>query len=293
MLTYNEWKKDADLTIPGKYHIDNELILVRRSELIRVEAGPFIADRTIAIILKIGSLNLSIDMKEYHIESPCMVTILPKQTFKLFDCTEDLDGSTIMMSNNFLNGMFSEYSAFSNLRRQIEINPITSMVGKARMEKAFYQYLDMLENLVKSEDSPYKLEAARHLTLSMFYGLIFALHNLETVKPRDRQTELFYRFEKELKENYRQQREVNFYSDKLCISPKYLSSVILEQTGKSARTVIHEYVANECQALLLSTDLTIQQISSKLNFSSQGGFCKFFKRITGLSPREYRKNIQK
>ena len=88
--------------------------------------------------------------------------------------------------------------------------------------------------------------------------------------------------------NYKQSRDVAFYADRLCITSKHLSQVVKEVSGKSALDIIEEYVITECKALLLSTTMTIQQISDSLNFTTQSVFGKYFKRVTGISPSEYR-----
>ncbi len=287
MITYSQWKKEADICLGNKYRINDDILLLKKSELIRAEVGPFISDMIIAIILKSGTMKLFIDMVEYEAASPCMIIIFPQQTFKITKLPDNLDGYTIMMSKTFSDSLFSEYAAFNQLRKTIENSPITPLIDETR--GAFDTYMELLENLITSPLRAYKLEAAKHLTLSMFYGVVFSLHEMKEVKPAGRQTILFKQFERELTLNYRREREVNFYADRLCITPKYLSAIVLEQTGKSALRIINEYVANECQALLLSTNLTIQQISDKLNFPSQSIFSKFFKRMTGLSPRDYRK----
>ncbi len=289
MITYNQWKKETEIVLANNYRINDDILLLKSSELIRMEVGPFLSDMIIAIILKSGTLKLTIDMVDYEAVAPSLITILPKQTFRIKYLPEDLDGSTIMMSNAFSESLFNEYAAFNQLRKNIEVNPVTHLLDG--IKGAFDTYLELLENLIKSPVKAYKLEAAKHLTLSMFYGVVFSLHDMNEVKPIDRSAILFKQFERELRMNYSKEREVAFYADKLCITPKYLSSIVLAQSGKSALKCINEYVVNECQALLLSTNLTLQQISDKLNFPSQSVFSKFFKRMTGLSPRDYRKQI--
>ena len=87
---------------------------------------------------------------------------------------------------------------------------------------------------------------------------------------------------------YKEQRGLEFYADKLCITPKHLSKIIKETTGKPANDWIDEHVALEAKALLKSTNMTISQISDELNFPSQSFFGKYFKRVTGMSPSEYK-----
>lgn len=289
MLTYNQWKNSVAGDFSHTERIGEDLILLKDAGLMQKELGPFHADMAIAIILNEGALKINIDMTDYEAAAPCMVIILPKQTFKVTELPDNINGDTIIMSDRFSNELFNEYSTFSQLRTNIELRPVIPLGG---IENAFSIYLRLLDNLIKSPVVEiYKFEAAKHLTLSMFYSTVFYLHDIEEVKPTDRQSIIMSRFEQELKMNYKREKEVGFYADRLSITPKYLSAIVLRQTGKSALKVINEYVVNECQALLLSTDLTIQQISDKLNFPSQAIFSKFFKRMTGISPREYRKRL--
>ena len=72
--------------------------------------------------------------------------------------------------------------------------------------------------------------------------------------------------------------------------PGYLSTVVRTCTGRTASEWIERHVAQEAKALLKSTNMTVQQISNELNFPSQSFFGKFFKRLTGLSPKEYRRS---
>jgi AraC-like DNA-binding protein len=96
------------------------------------------------------------------------------------------------------------------------------------------------------------------------------------------------RFLNLVQENFREQRDINFYADRMCLTPRYLSRLIKKNSGYFAGEWINNHVILEAKALLKSTNMTIQQISDELNFPSQSFFGKYFKRITGMSPKEYR-----
>ena len=95
-------------------------------------------------------------------------------------------------------------------------------------------------------------------------------------------------FLKQVQAFHKQERKVEFYADRLCLSPKYLSQTIKSYSGKTAGEWIDEYVVLEAKVLLRSTNMTIQQIGDELNFPSQSFFGKYFKRLTGMSPKAYR-----
>ncbi|MDR2805936.1 MAG: helix-turn-helix domain-containing protein [Dysgonamonadaceae bacterium] len=80
------------------------------------------------------------------------------------------------------------------------------------------------------------------------------------------------------------------YASKLCLTPKYFSKIIKDNSGISASEWIDNYIILEAKALLKSTNITILQISDELNFPSQSFFGKYFKRVTGMSPKSYREN---
>ena len=91
-------------------------------------------------------------------------------------------------------------------------------------------------------------------------------------------------------EAFREERQVASSAHKRCITPKQLSSVVKEISGRTAGDWIENYVVMEAKVLLKTTDMTIQEIAAYLNFANQSFFGKYFKHQTGVSPSVYRKN---
>ena len=87
---------------------------------------------------------------------------------------------------------------------------------------------------------------------------------------------------------HQQERSVEFYAEKLFITPKYLSTVIKRTSGYNATNWINRYVILEAQSLLKYSDKSIQEIADCLNFSNASFFGKYFKRHTGMTPGEYK-----
>ncbi len=287
MITYQKWKRKFEDSLLPDQRINDDLYLLHKSGTINYGGGPFRADMSIVFIVKQGYMKVKIDMVQYMVEPSSLMLIVPGQVFQVTEVSETIDIITIMMSEAFTNSFFNEYSAFNQLYKSIMQKPLIPL--SEELEKGFDVYVTLLDNLLKLGVKTYQLDAAKHLTLSMFYGIVLTMHELDSIKPTDRPTLIFKEFQNLLQRHYRKEREVSFYADKLCISPKYLSAIVLQQTGKSAIRCINEYVLNECQALLLSSHMSLQEIAYKLNFPSQSVFSKFFKRMTDVSPREYRK----
>ena len=101
---------------------------------------------------------------------------------------------------------------------------------------------------------------------------------------------LFNSFISLVSKNHKQEHSVTFYATNLFITPKYLTRVIDEISHKPAKRWIDEYIALEAKMMLRSTPKSIQEISDELNFPDMSFFGKFFKRMTGMSPKAYREN---
>lgn len=90
-------------------------------------------------------------------------------------------------------------------------------------------------------------------------------------------------------EHHTRERCLAFYADRLFLTPKYLSKLVKEVSGKSAHEWIDDFVVLEAKNMLKYSELSIKTIVYELNFPNQTTFYRFFKAHTGMTPSEYRK----
>ena len=108
--------------------------------------------------------------------------------------------------------------------------------------------------------------------------------------PVTRQEQLTQDFFSLLLEYHGRQHGVAFYADRLCISAKYLSSVVKSVTGYSPQIWINEALIMRAKREIRTTDRSIQQIAESLHFATSTSFVRFFRQHTGSTPLDYRKN---
>lgn len=289
-ISYIKWRSSIEDITPADHRIGDDILLIDNSHTMRAELSsdnePFRIDMTMAIIYEQGSADLKINMRDYHIEAPAVLLVLNDQIYQSAGHSEDLRSKVILMSRSFSDSLFANSGEILPLKSSIMKNPVMKIENE---ENVFGQFFQLLQNIAASPRQEFKIESARHLTLSMFYGYSHLKHEVNEVKSTNsRQEEIFTKFTELLERHHKKEREIAFYADKMCITSKHLSQVIKDYTGKTALGLIEEYVIAEAKSMLLSTTMSIQQISDELNFPSQSVFGKYFKRVAGISPSEYR-----
>lgn len=289
-ISYIKWRSSIEDITPADHRIGDDILLIDNSHTMRAELSsdnePFRIDMTMAIIYEQGSADLKINMRDYHIEAPAVLLVLNDQIYQSAGHSEDLRSKVILMSRSFSDSLFASSGEILPLKSSIMKNPVMKIENE---ENVFGQFFQLLQNIAASPRQEFKIESARHLTLSMFYGYSHLKHEVNEVKSTNsRQEEIFTKFTELLERHHKKEREIAFYADKMCMTSKHLSQVIKYYTGKTALGLIEEYVISEAKSMLLSTTMSIQQISDELKFPSQSVFGKYFKRVAGISPSEYR-----
>ena len=100
--------------------------------------------------------------------------------------------------------------------------------------------------------------------------------------------EIFIGFNRLLPLNFVEHHDIGFYADQLHITSDYLSRVVKRVTGRTVIDYINQMLLMEASFLLRTSKLSIAQIGQRLNFADAPSFTKFFSRLKGMTPKEYR-----
>jgi AraC family transcriptional regulator, transcriptional activator of pobA len=140
-------------------------------------------------------------------------------------------------------------------------------------------------------DHPFTAEVVRHFFNVFQFELAGLYHKYSNHKKNvhDHKEELLWRFLALVSKHVKSERSLQFYANRLFVTPKYLTQTVKKLSGKTAGEYIDELVIVEAKNLLRDPSLTIAQVADLMYFSDQFFFSKFFKRYTGINPSEYRK----
>ena len=261
--------KDATLISQADFAINRGVDVVSAVGRVikRGEPYRFMENRIVRVLR--GFIELSINLREYRIAEGEALYVGQNSVVEILDydtsSVVDLLGFTLSAENK-------------NIKEEYPI----SRENESWMEDYFRLIFTI------SSTRPFNKRSVEHLLLSLHYRIVNNTDTRHLAKGRKEQ--LFRTFIEQIN-THRGKYDLSFYAEKINISPQYLSRVVLETSGTAASDWINRGVTLQAKLLLLSSQLTIEQIAEELHFSTTPYFCRFFKREVGKTPTEYRQNI--
>lgn len=233
-----------------------------------------------------GSADIAMDGRKFHIAAGDMCAIFPNTLMQTFGRSSDFECRVLVVDASIRRAI--SVSAAMKILLYIHEHPCTSL--NPEEAEALRGYMQSLYMLLKRPDHIYREEIAERLIIAFCYEVAAIYHrgNALAKEERTRQEYIFYEFMELLAEHYTTERQVKFYADRLCISPKYFSSIVKSVSGKSAADWITDMVIRNAVSMLADSRQTVQQVSNALNFPNPSFFAQYFKRATGKTPKEFR-----
>lgn len=262
--------------------------------------GPIRIDGISWMLCFSGQLDFEINLSPITLTSNCITIITPGSMIdvKRLDPT-DLDCYLLFVSTEFMHDINFDINVLSSTRpHSFERHSAADHVMHITADEAagLREYFSLLHrNSSENNGNLYSKSIARNLIAALTYQVLNLVTRRQKdmhddVKPRSRRTTYVSEFMRLVHEHHTRERSVAFYAGKLFISPKYLSLIIKETTGRSATEVIDSFVILEAKNLLRFSGKNIQQVAYELNFPNQSSFGKYFKHLTGMSPSEYQRS---
>ncbi len=265
---------DSNNTIPIEW---------QRNKLFRISF-------VIALLCEGGTMRFRLNLTEYNLKKDDLLIAVPNSICECIDMSMDCRLTMIVLSQPDTFKDINSQTAII-IRRYMSKHPIISLSAKDSAE--FRVIYNSIRQKMIQPNYNYKREVI-HAYLQVLYCNICHLMkpyiDLEDERLKDRKKQIFDCFMLELQQNYDTRRDIAFYAERLCLTPKYLSQVILAVSGRYAKDWIRDYVILEAKALLKSGQYTTQQISDILKFPNQSFFGTYFKRAVGCSPKAFQEN---
>lgn len=248
---------------------------------------PFKLTFTLVVFCLRGLMRVRLNLREYVLAANDVLVTLPGH---IGECLEVEPGTEMVVMGFAGNRLQGDYQSTLNMAfRKFLASTSLIHISQAEMDESMTLYRLMRAKLEQA-DYDFKLEALEGYLQVFFYNGCqwMSNHNCQQLpRVESRRQQLFDAFLELVQAHYTEQRSVGYYADRLCLTSKYLSQVILKVSGRYANEWIRDYVILEAKALLKSGRYTVQQVGDLLNFPNASFFGKYFKAAVGCTPRQY------
>ena len=253
-------------------------------------------DGYIIFFLRSGHFTIDLNLNSYEVKPQSLLVNVPGNIIKLTSYEEDHIGDAqlyfVLASREFMSGIRFDFNKVFQESLSLLKNPcITLSEADVALAEGYFT----LAREVVLSDKENKKEMLGSLVTSFTYMAMDvctrALNEARKAQTPSsaRVNQLFERFIALVTEYHNTERGMAFYADKLCLTPKYLSKLVKQASGRSAPAWIDSFVILEAKNMLKYSDKTIKEIVYALHFPNQSVFYKFFKAHTGMTTSEYRK----
>lgn len=239
----------------------------------------------IAIITN-GRARVLINLIEYIFRPNYISLIAPGSIIQIIETSQDFDAHMMAIEHNFLpvSGKEEFFAHFLQRKKNLLL-PLTT-TEQVQIENFITVMWDVLQEPV------FRKEVIQHLLAGLLYNIEYIAKNKgqSESSPLTHQNDIFQRFISLVNTYSKTERNVSFYADKLCLTPRYLNTVIRQASQQTVMDWINQSIILEAKVLLKHSNRLVYQISDELNFPNPSFSSKFFKRMTGMTPQEYQKN---
>lgn len=254
---------------------------------------PYRLDAYMAIFCFEGELTVEINLKPYHITKGSVIINVPGNVWRICDISPAPPDARrfvlIAVSRDFLSISRMNYVHLYRQNLSAFNNPCFTITESE--QEVLNKYYELAHELRSRNISNIRQTLWGLVSSCLYYfGGIWAEKISKVVMPRKpgHHKVILERFLDLVVEYHDRERGMAFYASKLCITPKYLSSIIRSVSGRSGPEWIDSYVLLEAKNMLKYTDMPIKQIVAALHFDNPSTFFKFFRAHTGMTPSEFR-----
>ena len=238
-----------------------------------------------------GETSLTSNLQEFRLKKDSLFIFSPKHILQV-QSNNRFKAHLIVIAPDFLKRINIDTKRMMPLFLQFGSLPCMELTHAE--SQSLRSFISMVEQELKGSETDFSSEIIGGLIAATIYKVGDILTHYLTEHPEvdspihNRAEEYFRQFTELLGEHYKHERSVGFYARQLCITPKYLTTLIKRISGKSVSEWIDNYVILEAKTLLKYSNMSVQEIADYLNVPNQSFFGSYFKRNVGMSPSQYK-----
>ena len=274
--------------ISKNIYISNELAMLHGEpmvfRLLVQQTPPFVInDHRLGIIIR-GEGEVNFNLVDHHLTEGTLIYIGPGTIITPIRFSNDLELQGIGLFADFpmpfADGQFP--SAFNGQVRDFQLPVAKEDLQTAR------NILDTLWHLVHQPDYHRQTASSLVAALMHHYDRLFHQQADNLAATRSREQTIFDRFILLVNQHCREQHQISYYAERLCLTERYLGTIVRQTSGTTAKEWIDRALIARIKVELRHTDKSVARISEEMNFPNPSFFSKYFKRLTQQTPAQYR-----
>ena len=269
--------------------LNSELTMVRGDHtvfsLLMRQRPPFIInDHRLGIIMS-GEADININLQDRHLTSSTLVYLGPGTIIHPKHLSPELRIFGMGLFSNF-SMPFAQVqmpSAFNGQVRDFQLP-----VGEDDLATARH-ILETIWQTVHATDQYYRPTVTSLVAALMHhYDHLFHQQSDRLTNSRSRDQTIFDRFLHLVTQHCAEHHQIGYYAERMCLTERYLTTVVRQTSGITAKDWIDRALITRIKIELRHTDKSAAQIAEEMHFSNPSFFSKYFRRLTGMTPGEYK-----
>lgn len=252
---------------------------------IPMEGQPYRLTEGRVVFFRVGTLRLRINLREVEFKAGDLLAVSPGTVFEFLYVSPDLDLAMLAFSNSLMENWQKEDLLQTYLQGRLFLHLSLTEKEVQRMEQLFALLWEVVH------DRPFPRASVQSLISLCFHQLDFVRKRSQSTERQQhtRQEDIFNRFLELVNKYAVRERSITFYADRLFLTPRYLSTLVRQASGRTVMDWVNEAVMQEAKLMLRHTDKLVYQIADELNFPNASFFSKYFRRMAGMTPNDYRR----
>lgn len=260
-----------------QYYVDEHVFIAMNAQDFGLKHlrtdQPYRVDEGRVMMVTRGWVRVVINLEEQRLEQQSLIVLVADSIFEIQEWSDDFDLRAFT---------FKDLPLFTSISQQTYL---TLNDDEWRLTN---EYVELMWHETRYQ--PLQPEVITHLQTALLLELKRLADREENLRQQTatRQDKIFHQFLRLVNLYGLRERKIEFYADKLCVTPNHLGAVIKKASGLTVMQWLNRHAIQKAKVLLRYSDLPIWEVAERMNFANPSFFSKFFKREIGMTPAEYR-----
>jgi AraC-like DNA-binding protein len=259
----------------------------------RIEKGQICVNFYTLVLVQKGRMSYALKGNRIELQENDLVLVPPNYPVSYDSYSDDLQAVNLMVEEDYYNKVLQFDQNLKNIDYSHAYNLLPVFYLNSGKTELFITLSRQIQNTIRIPHL-YREEMVDHLVhvVQLLFSELLYGSDIQPSSDLPNKQNIFKIFIHLASRNFRKERQIKFYADRLNITTTYLSRTVKEMSGQTVNSYLNTFLYNEICKLLRSSSYNMSEISELLFFNDQAALTNFFKTRSGMSPVAYRRSFE-